>query len=62
MAGATNSPQGTWYSRLPVGLCEGDAWRAEQGLAGFLGAVDVGDLEELFGRVVQEPGKICGGA
>ena len=31
------------------GLSEGDAWHAEQGLAGFLGAFDVGDLEESFG-------------
>ena len=30
-------------------LSEGDAWHAEQGLAGFLGAFDVGDLEESFG-------------
>ena len=30
-------------------LSEGDAWYAEQGLAGFLGAFDVCDLEELFG-------------
>ena len=35
--------------RVSVGLGEGDAWHAEQGLAGFLGAFDVGDLEELFG-------------
>ena len=31
------------------GLSEGDAWHAEQGLAGFLGAFDVCDLEESFG-------------
>lgn len=31
------------------GLSEGDAWHAEEGLAGFLGAFDVGDLEESFG-------------
>ena len=43
------------------GLSEGDAWHAEQGLAGFLGAFDVGDLKESFGRVVEEPRKICGG-
>lgn len=30
-------------------LSEGDAWHAEKGLAGFLGAFDVGDLEEPFG-------------
>ena len=38
-----------WYSCLSVGLGEGDAWHAEQGLAGFLGAFDVCDLEEAFG-------------
>ena len=43
------------------GLSEGYAWHAEQGLAGFLGAFDVGDLEESFGRVVEEPRKIRGG-
>ena len=32
-----------------VGLVEGDAWHAEQGLADFLGAFDVGDLEEALG-------------
>lgn len=31
------------------GLSEGDAWHAEQGLADFLGAFDVCDLEESFG-------------
>ena len=30
-------------------LLEGDARHAEQGLAGFLGAFNVGDLEESFG-------------
>ena len=40
------------------GLSEGDAWHAEQGLAGFLGAFDVCDLEEPFGRVLHEPGQI----
>lgn len=30
-------------------LSEGDAWHAEQGLADFLGAFDVGDLEEALG-------------
>ena len=35
--------------RLFVGLFERDAWHAEEGLAGFLGAFDVGDLEESFG-------------
>ena len=43
------------------GLSEGDAWHAEQGLAGFLGDFDVCDLEEPFGRVVEEPRKIRGG-
>ena len=43
------------------GLSEGDAWHAEQGLADFLGAFDVGDFEEMLGRVVEEPGKIRGG-
>ena len=43
------------------GLSEGDAWHAEEGLAGFLGAFDVGDLEEMVGRVVEEPRKIRGG-
>lgn len=38
-----------WYSCLSVGLGEGDAWHAEQGLADFLGAFNVGDLEEPFG-------------
>ena len=50
-----------WYSCLSVGLGEGDAWHAEQGLADFLGAFNVGDLEEPFGRVFEEPGKIRGG-
>lgn len=36
----------------------GDAWYAEQGLAGVLGAFDAGDLEEPFGRVVEKLGKI----
>ena len=31
------------------GLSEGDARHAEEGLADFLGAFDVGDLEESFG-------------
>lgn len=38
-----------WYSCLSVGLGEGDARRAEQGLADFLGAFNVGDLEETLG-------------
>ena len=42
-------------------LLEGDARHAEEGLADFLGAFDVGDLEESFGRVVEEPRKIRGG-
>ena len=60
MARAMNSPHSMCYSCLSVGLGEGDAWHAEQGLADFLGAFDVGDLEEPFGRVLEEPGKIGG--
>lgn len=44
-----NSSHGMCYCRVSVGLGEGDAWHAEQGLAGFLGAFDVCDLEEAFG-------------
>ena len=51
-----NSSHGMCYCRVSVGLGEGDAWHAEQGLAGFLGTFDVCDLEEPFGRVVEEPG------
>ena len=31
------------------GLSEGDAWHVEEGLADFLGAFNVGDLEEALG-------------
>lgn len=41
----------------PTPLGEGDAGHAEQGLVDFFGASDVGDLEEPFGRVVEEPGQ-----
>ena len=41
----------------PTPLGEGDAWHAEQGLVDFFGAFDVGDLEEPFGRLVEEPGQ-----
>lgn len=41
----------------PTPLGEGDAGHAEQGLADFFGAFDVGDLEEPFGRVIEEPGQ-----
>ena len=37
-------------------LLEGDVWCTEQGLGGFLGAFDASDLDEPFGRVVEEPG------
>ena len=49
MACAANSSHGMCYCRVSVGLGKGDAWHAEQGLVGFLGAFDVGDLEEAFG-------------
>ena len=37
-------------------LLEGDVRCTEQGLGGFLGAFDASDLDEPFGRVVEEPG------
>ena len=33
---------------------------SEEGLAGFLDVLDVGDFEEAFGRVVEEPGQLGG--
>ena len=39
---------------VPVGDMRG----SEKRLAGFLVVLDVGDLEEVLGRVVQEPGEI----
>lgn len=49
MACAANSSHGMCSCRVSVGLGEGGAWHAEQGLVGFLGVFDVGDLEEAFG-------------